>query len=120
MMSTRDCSMSRRHKKQWQRQGVVEPHPVRSRPAGKFRPVKLRFAILVQYSSHHAVGAVVMKARKGQRGGSSGGKRTRAHVEVGIREVLSQLMRARADPATRRIGALERRHDVVDVSWELC
>ena len=60
-----------------------------------------------------------MKARKGQRGGSSGGKRTRAHVEVGIREVLSELMRARADPATRRIVALERRHDVVDVSWDL-
>ena len=28
-------------------------------------------------------------------------------------------MRARADPATRRIVALERRHDVVDVSWDL-
>lgn len=60
-----------------------------------------------------------MKARKGQRGGSSGGKRTRAHVEVGIREVLSQLMRARADPATRRTVGLERRHDEVDVSWDL-
>src|SRR5438094_1473753 len=118
-MSTRDCSMSRRHRKEWQRQASLNRTLFGSRPAGKCRSVKLRFAILVQYSSHHAVGAVVMKARKGQRGGSSGGKRTRAHVEVGIREVLSQLMRARADPATRRIVALECRHDVVDVSWDL-
>lgn len=65
-------------------------------------------------------GEVVVNARKNRRGGSSGGRGHRAHIEVGVREALTLLMRARSDPATRRSLGLECRHpSSADTSWDL-